>query len=167
MIKLISIEEFKKKAKTRYILNIVLISLLLIFSITGTVLSLLFSTLDYMPNLIINIAVSVVVVLFLIFYFYNIFPIVKHYYSYYKNLNNVSLETRRRMVYLKEIDKKEINCVTYRVMQFIYYEGETSFNEDLYVLDSDVEFVHGKPYKLDTYQNVIISYEELGHADVQ
>ena len=161
MISLIDIGVFKKKAKARYFTHIVTISLVFIFVIVGTLLSLLLSNLDYIINQIINIIITVLFFLFLVFYLLNIFPLVRHYYAYYKNLSDVNLDHRRRMVYFKEIDKKEINNVIYRVLQFVYSEGETEYNDNLYVLDSDVSFQEGQSYKLDTYQNVIVRYEAL------
>lgn len=161
MKELIDIEAFKKKAKTRYVLHIVFISCLLVLTITGSILSLLLSNLDYTLNLILNISITVLVALFTIFYFFNIFPIVKHYYSYYKNMSDVSLEHRRRVVFFKEIDNKDISNVTYRVVQFTYNEGEKEYNENLFLLDTDIQFEGGKVYRLDTYHNVIIAYEVL------
>ena len=161
MQELIDINGFKKKAKTRYVINIVLISCLLIFTVGGSITSLLLSSLDYIPNLIINIVVTVLVAVFSIFYFLNIFPVIRHYYSYYKNMSGVSVDHRRRMVYLKEVDNKIIDNVTYRVVQFVYNEGETEYNENLFLLDTDMNFTEGQAYKLATYQNVIISYEVL------
>ena len=71
----------------------------------------------------------------------------------------VNLEHRRSMKFYKEIEEKEINNVTYRVLQFVYYEGETEYNDNLYVLDNDVKFIEGRSYRLDTFHNVIIRYE--------
>ena len=161
MKELIDINEFKKKAKTRYVLHIVFISCLLVLTITGSILSLLLSNLDYTLNLILNIVITVLVALFTIFYFLNIFPIVRHYYSYYENMSSVSLEHRRRVVFLGEIENKDIGTVTYRVVQFTYFEGEKEYNENLFLLDTGINFVHGQAYKLDTYHNVIIAYEVL------
>ena len=161
MKELIDINEFKKKAKTRYVLHIVFISCLLVLTITGSILSLLLSNLDYTLNLILNIVITVLVALFTIFYFLNIFPMVKHYYSYYKNMSVVNLEHRRRVIFLKEINNKDIDNVTYRVAQFTYSEGEKEYNENLFLLDTDIKFVGGKVYKLDTYHNVIVAFEEI------
>lgn len=161
MKELININEFKKKAKTRYVLHIVFISCLLILTITGTTLSLLFSNLDYTWNLIINIVSSVLVAVFVIFYFLNIFPIVSHYYSFYKGMSEVNLDHRRRVVFYQEVERKSIHNVSYRVLQFVYNEGEKEYNENLFLLDTGVEFVKGQSYKIDTYHNTIVSYEAL------
>ena len=80
-------------------------------------------------------------------------------------MNEVTLEHRRRLVFFKEIDGKEIGKVNYRVLQFVYLEGETEYNENLYVLDSDVSFIEGQAYQLDTYHNVIIKYEVIEDAE--
>lgn len=161
MKELINIDGFKKKAKLRYVLNIVFLAVILLATIGGTITSLLLSHLDYTVNMIINIVVTVVVGLFIIFYLLNIFPIISHYYTYYKNLNVASLEHHRRLVFFREIENKEINNVKYRVLQFFYQEGEYRYIDNLYVLDNDVKLIEDQAYKVQTYQNVIISYEAL------
>ena len=161
MKELISINEFKKSAKTRYVLHIIFIVALITLTIAGSVCSLIFSTLDYQLNLILNIVIGVVVICFSFFYFLNIFPIVKHYYSFYKGLNEVSLEHRRRLVYLEESNNKEIDNTKYRVLLFKYSEGEKEYKENLYVLDNGINFDVNKEYKIVTYHNVIIRFEEI------
>ena len=117
-MELIDIKSFKKKAKIRYILNLVLVLLFLALVAAGLVLSLLLSKLDYTLNLIINISVSVVVVILAIFYFANIFPIITHYYKFYKNMHDVNLEHRRSRTFVEELESKNINYVNYRVLLF-------------------------------------------------
>ena len=165
MVELLEIDDFKKKIKTRYVLHISLIFALILCTISGAIASLLLSKLDYILNLTINIIVTVFISLFLIFYFLNIFPIVSHYYHYFRTLSNVNLEHRLRLVFLNEIENKDVDNVTYRVLQFSYKEGEKEYIDNLYVLDSDIEFVPGDIYKIDTYHNVIIKYEDLSHAN--
>ena len=164
---LININEFKKKAKIRYILHLVLVSLLLVGIIAGLVLSLLLSSLDYTVNLIINISVSIVVVILAIFYFANIFPLISHYYKFYKNMNEVGLEHRRNRTFVEEKNSKNIGGVKYRVLLFSYLEGENEYKEDLFVLDNDIAFIKGASYKIATYQNVIIRKEDLANANVK
>lgn len=163
-MELININEFKKKAKIRYILHLILVSLLLAIVIVGLVLSLVYSTLDYQINMIINIVVSVVVAILAIFYFTNIFPIISHYYKFYKNMNDVGLDHRRRRTFVEELERKNIQHVNYRVLLFSYTEGETEYKENLYVLDNDIEFKPGNSYKIATYHNVIVKSEDLDHA---
>ena len=161
MIELISINEFKKNAKTRYVLHLIFIVALLALTLAGSICSLIFSKLNYNLNLILNIVVGVVVVIFALFYFMNIFPIVRHYYSFYKGLNEVNLEHRRRLIYLNECDNKEIDNTKYRVLLFKYTEGENEYKENLYVLDNDIQLNKNKEYKVITYHNVIIRFEEI------
>lgn len=161
MKELIKINEFKKNAKLRYVLHIIFITSLLVLTIAGAVLLLVFSSLDYTLNQIIAVVLCVLVCLFTIFYFLNIFPIIKHYYSFYKGLNEVNLENRRRMVFNEKKNIKEIDNTKYNVYEFIYNEGETDYKEGLYVLDSEVNFEPGKEYKIQTYHNVIIRFEEI------
>ena len=158
---LININEFKKKAKIRYILHIVLVSLLLIGTLTGCLLSLFLSTLDYEINLAINLIVSIVVTLGAIFYFANVFPLISHYYRFYKNMSEVGLDHRRRRTFVQELEPKTMNYVKYRVLLFSYREGESEYKENLYVLDNDMKFIHQDDYKLTTYQNVIVKCEDL------
>lgn len=161
MTDLIRIKEFKQSAKVRFILHLVLIIVLLTSAIAGSICSLIFSTLDYNVNLILNIVCGVLILCFGIFYFLNIFPIVRHYYSFYKGLNEVNLEHRRRLIYLQEINEKEIDNTKYRVLLFKYNEGEKEYKENLYVLDNNVTFKENQEYKIVTYHNVIIRFEEI------
>ena len=103
MVTLIDIEKGKRSSKRRFILHIVFVSILSILVIGGSVASLLLSRLDYDLNLILNIVVDALYIIFIIFYFINVFPVVYHYYNLFRNMNNVSLEKRRHLVYLKEI----------------------------------------------------------------
>ena len=160
-MELINIKSFKKKAKKRYVLHLVFVSLFLALAVTGLILSLLLSNLEYTPNMIINIVLSVLVAVFAIFYFFNIFPLIRHYYRFFKNMNEVALERHRRRVFEEELPSKNINLVKYRVVLFSYSEGEKEYRENLYVLDNDVEFKKGQPYKIATYHNVIIKCEEI------
>ena len=164
-MELISINEFKKKAKIRYILNLILVLLLLAGVITGLVLSLLLSTLDYQINMVINIVVSILVTLVAIFYFSNVFPIIQHYYKYYKNMSDIGLDHRRSRTFVEELDSKNIQHVNYRVLLFSYREGEKEYKENLYVLDNDIQYQVGNVYRITTYRNVIVRSEDLGHAN--
>lgn len=161
MTKLIDVEIYKKRSKKRFVINLIGIILTSVLIIAGVVLLLIFSTLEYIPNLIISIVLLVLYVLFIVFYFLNIFPLINHYYKTFKNANNFSLENRRRMVFVKEIDNKDINNVRFRVLQFSYNEGEKTYIDNLFLLDSIEEFELNKEYRLLTYKNIICEYEEL------
>ncbi len=167
MTRIIDIDGGKKKANTRYVLNIILVVVLSIGIITGSILSLFFSKLDYIPNLIINTVVDILLVIFLVFYFFNIFPVVSYYHKLFKGMNSVALDHRRKMTFVEERETKTLNNVDLRVLLFSYKEGETVYEEHLFVLDSGVQFEPSKSYKLDTYQNIIVGYEELSHATIQ
>lgn len=162
---LLDIRAFKKAAKRRYILNIVLYVITTVLVLTGVVLLLLLSNLDYMFNLIANILITCLFVLGSIFYFLNIFPIIHHYYAFYRDMNEVALEHRNNMVYIEEQEQKIINNVKYRNLQFCYHEKQEIYYENIYVLDNDVTFNANHRYRLKTYHNVIIRYEESTYAD--
>lgn len=161
MENVIDIKKGKKQITRRFIIHISLISLLSVAVILTDILLLIYSTLDYIPNLIIDIVISVLLIILLLFYFINIFPLDSYYFKFYKGLNETTLEHHRRLKFVKEIDNKDIDKVTHRVLQFSYMEGENLYIENLYVLDSDVSFDELKVYKIDTYHNVIIKYEEI------
>lgn len=81
-------------------------------------------------------------------------------------MNQIAFEHRRRLKYEEEKDNRINENVRYRTLNFTYKEGENIYNENLYVLDNDVEFIKDKYYSLFTYQNIIISYEEAKDATV-
>ena len=166
MKNVLDINKGKRKAKTRFILHIIFVVLLTAGVITGSILSLLFSSLDYIPNLVINIVLDALLVIFLIFYFLNIFPVVNYYRRFYKGMSNLTMEHRRKMLYVGEKGIRTLNNVNFKVLLFSYKEGENEYEEHLYVLDSDVKFEEHAPYAIDTYQNVIVRYQEIGHAAI-
>ena len=166
MTTLIDIKEGKKKSKRRFILHIIFVSILSILVIGGTITSLLLSSLDYNWNLISNILIWAFYLIFIVFYFINIFPVVSHYYFFYKNMNEVALEKRRHLTYVGEIENKTLSNVIYRVVQFSYKEGESEFIDNLYLLDSDYQFIANKAYRLQTFRNVIIRSEDLSDATI-
>lgn len=81
-------------------------------------------------------------------------------------MNQIAYEHRRRLKYVEEKENRINENVRYRTLNFTYIEGENIYNENLYVLDNDVEFIRDKYYSLFTYQNIIISYEEAKDATV-
>ena len=165
-MELLNINKFKKKAKIRYVLHVSLVLLLLVGVLVGCLLSLFLSNLDYQLNMVLNIIISVIVLLAAIFYFANIYPIISHYYKFFKNMNEVGLEHRRRRTFIQELESKNIHYVKYRVLLFSYREGEKEYKENLYVLDNDFNFVANHDYKLATYQNVIVKCEDLLNANI-
>lgn len=166
MTALVDIEKGKKTSKRRFILHIISVSVLSILVIGGLIVSLLLSKLDYTWNLVLNIVAGGLYIIFMVFYFINIFPIVLHYYSLFKNINEVAIEKRRHLVYVREIESRTFSNVVYRVLQFSYKEGENEFIDNLYVLDNDYQFIENKAYKLATYRNIIIRSEEISNASI-
>ena len=166
MTSLIDVKSTRKKSKTRFYLHVVGISILTTTVIVGSILLLLFSNLDYEINLVVNIVLDGCYFSFLVFYFFVIFPVVKHYYKLFSKMNQVSFEHRRRLCFVEEKEYKTTNNVKFRSLCFTYKEGENEYQENLYVLDSDIQFEENKYYSIFTYQNVIISFEEIQNATV-
>ena len=166
MTALIDVKEIKKKSRVRFFLHIFGIIFLTLGVIAGSLLLLLLSNLDYIPNLILTIVLDATYFSLLVFYFFSIFPIVKHYYKVFGKMNQVAFEHRRRLKYVEEKENRINENVRYRTLCFIYKEGENNYNENLYVLDNNVKFIKDKYYSLFTYQNIILSYEEAKDATV-
>ena len=166
MTSLVDIKKGQKTSKRRFILHIIAVSILSILVIGGLVASLLLSKLNYTWNLILNIVAGGLYIIFMVFYFINIFPIVHHYYSLFKNINEVSIEKRRHLTYVGEIDNRTVSNVVYRVLQFSYKEGENEYVDNLFVLDNDYQFIINKAYKIATYRNIIIRCEEISDASI-
>ena len=164
MKNIIDIDGGKRKSKARFVIHLTLVIVLTAGVIAGSLVLIFLSTLDYIPNLIINIVMDSLWALFLVFYFINIFPVVSYYHRFYKGMSSLTIEHRRKMCFVEENDNKIINNVNFRVLSFSYREGETEYQEHLFVLDSDVQFEQSKSYKIDTYQNIIVRYQEIANA---
>ena len=152
MNRLLDIKLANRRSKRRYVIHIVLISLLSVMVIAGSLLSILFSSLDYYPNLIINIVVDCLYLVFMVFYFLNIFPMVRRYYKIYKGMNGVNLENRRNMTFVEQREDKTMDYIVFKVMNFSY------------LLDTEASFKEGESYSLETYQNIIVGVKEITHA---
>lgn len=166
MNQIIDIDGGKRKSKTRFIVHIVLVVTLTVGIIGGSLASLFLSKLDYLPNLIINIVVDILLILSLVFYFFNLFPPVVYYYRLYKGMNRFSIEHRRKMTYVQEKEERTFNNVRFRVLLFSYKEGEKEYQEHLYILDNKVQLNESKSYSLDTYQNIIVRFKEISDATI-
>ena len=166
MIELIDVENGKRKSAVRFVIHLIVVLLLIVGTATGSVLSLIYSTLDYQLNLVLNIVIDSLVVCFLIFYFFSIFPIVHHYYKIFKGMNPVAYDHRRDLTYVEEREIKTINNVKFRTFNFSYKEGEGTYQENLFVLDSDIELKAGAHYSVYAYQNIIVKLEEIKNATV-
>ena len=166
MTQVLDIDGGKRKAKTRFIIHLVLVITLTVGVITGSLLLLFLSSLDYIPNLIVNIVIDILLVIFLLFYFFNIFPVVSYYNHLYKGMNALSLEHHRKMTFIEEKEIRTVSNVNLRVFSFSYKEGEEEYQENLYVLDSNVSLETSKSYTIDTYQNIIVRYQEMGNATI-
>ena len=81
-------------------------------------------------------------------------------------MNQIAFEHRRRLKFEEEKENRINDNVRYRTLNFTYKEGENIYNENLYVLDNNVEFIKDKYYSLFTYRNIIISYEEAKDATI-
>ena len=166
MTDLIDVKAIKRKSTIRFIIHLIVISLLTLIVISGSVISLIYSSLEYQLNLIINIIVDSGFTCLLIFYFFNIFPIVNCYYRLFKKINHVAYEHRRNLEFIEERNNKTIDNVKFRTLNFSYKEGENTYQENLYVLDNGYEFKKGEHYSLFTYHNIIIKLEEKSHASI-
>ena len=166
MVVVLDYQRLKKKAKTRYIIHLISIALIIALTIAGALLLLLLSNLDYLLNMVLDILLCSIVFIFVFFYFLNIFPIVRHYYVFFKNANEVSLEKRNSITYVEEAGEKVIDNVKYRNLRFSYIEKQTTYYENLYVLDSDLTILEGTKIKAYTYHTVIVKYEVPNNATI-
>ena len=157
-MKIIAITGSKGKTSVCYLLYKYLLNIGKITSI--------YSSLDYEVNLVINIVLDSLYFCFLVFYFFSIFPIVKHYYKVFGKMNQTAYEHRRRLQFVEEKDHRTTDNVRFRTLNFTYKEGENVYQENLYVLDNDINLEKDKYYSLFTYQNIIISLEEVSNASI-
>lgn len=168
MIEVVNTKEQIAKAKRRYVLNILLIVLFVLAYSTGSIVLLVTSSLKYTLPMVIDIVISVICVSFLIFYFLNIFPIVRHYFKFYRALERGTLERRRYVTFEKEVETKTKDGVVYRQFMFSFEEQQKKFYERIYVLDNPgLNFKEGQLIKAVTFQNVLLKYEEVENAKVQ
>lgn len=157
-----------KQAKKRFILNLIFIISFIVIYVAASVLLLILSPNNYTVYMIINIVISTLCLGLIIFYFGNIFPVVKHYYSFYKSLATHTNTKKRIVTYEKEDEIKYRDGVKYRQFVFSYEEAGKKFFDRVLVLDNDSLVLDaGVAYKIYTYQNVMLTYEVYQYANAQ
>ena len=77
------------------------------------------------------------------------------------------LDYRLNLILSKEKNIKTISNIRFRTLSFSYKEGEGTYLDNLYVLDSDIELKKGQKYSLYTYRNIIIKLEEINNAAIK
>lgn len=165
MIKVIDSFVEIKKAKRRYALGIVFISLFIAAIIATMVLLLVLSPKNYVPMMIIDIVVSAIGLSIVIFFFINLFPILRHYYKFYKALESGTMKRKKIVVFDHEDERKEKEGVFYRQLIFSYQEAGETYYDRIFVLDNDaLSFEKGKRVRIATFQNVLCEYEEVEDA---
>lgn len=165
MIKVINSFEESKKAKTRYILGLVFISLFIALLVAGAVLLLILSPKNYTLMMIIDIVVTAIGLSVVIFFFINVFPVLRHYFKFYSALENGTMKKKKTVVFDHEDERKEKEGVIYRQLIFSYVEAGETYFDRVFVLDNDsLNFEKGKRIKIATFQNVLCEYEVLDDA---
>lgn len=161
----VDIAKRKKEANRLYYGEVALLAGLIALLIGVNVLLLLLSPHNYIIYLIIDIAVSVLLIVAFLFVFLNLFPLAKTYQNFYKNINKTAYERARKLIYVGEKERKDIGNVSHRVLAFRYVEGFVTLEENVYVLDDDdLAFQEGDLVKVRTYRNVLMEGEVIDHA---
>lgn len=167
-MEVIDVSKLIKCSKKRFIWNLVFVSLFFIICLTADLLLLFLSNNNYLIPLIIAIIITSICLVGLIFYFGNIFPLVRHYYSFSKRLATTTNIRKRVMTYEKEIENKIKNGVTYRQFIFSYSDAGKNYYDKIYILDADtLEFETSKSYTLFTFENTLIKFEEQVDAETK
>lgn len=159
-MEVIDVTKSISQAKKRFVLNLIFIIAFIVCYVTGSVLLLLFSPHNYVVPFIIEVVMTTLCVGFIIFYFGNLFPVVKHYYSFYNALSKSTNIKKRVVMFEKEDEIKYRDGVKYRQFIFSYEESGKKFFDKVFVLDAD-ELVldSGVTYRITTFQNTLLNYE--------
>ena len=167
MIKVIDSLKEIKKAKKRYTFGIIFIALFITLLIAGAVLLLVLSPRNYIPMMIIDIVVTAIGLSVIIFFFINIFPVLRHYYKFYKALEDGTMKKKKIVVFDHEEQQKEKEGVMYRQLIFSYDEAGETYYDRVFVLDNDsLNFEKGQRIKIATFQNVLCEYEDMNDATI-
>ena len=167
MIKAIDSFNEIKKAKRRYTFGIIFITLLITILVAGAVLLLILSPKNYVPMMIIDIIATAIGLSVIIFFFVNVFPVLRHYYKFYKAMENGTMKKKKIVVFDHEDEQKERDGVIYRQLIFSYVESGETYYDRIFVLDNDsLSFEKGQRVKISTFQNVLCEYEDIKDATI-
>jgi len=167
-MEIIDIKQETKKAKQNFVLSIVFVSLFIVLCLVACLLLFFFSKHNYLVPLIVDIVITSLLFIGLIFYFGNVFPFLKHYYGFYLRLSNSTNIHKKTVVYDHEIENKYRDGVKYRQLVFSYNESGKTFFDKIFVLDADeLQFENGKTYHIFTFENTLLKFEEFNHAETK
>lgn len=168
MVKVIDTPVEIEKAKKRYAFGIVFISLFIAFTIAGAVLLLILSPKHYTLMMILDIVFTTICLSVILFFFINLFPVLRHYYKFYVAMERCTMKRRKVVSFEREDERKVKDGVIYRQLIFSFKEAGETYHDRVMVLDNDsLSFTEGQVVKIATFQNVLLEYEEMKNATLE
>ena len=149
-----------QKAKSTFFRYSLAFSLLLTAVIVGDVLLVALANEDYLVNLIISVAVTILFIWFAIYFFTNIYNELNARYRYFKGYDS-GIQSIDEVVFIKKSDELSyINGVYAYPMAVRFVSNLESQDKIIYTLDKDLDLEAGDKLTITTYQRILIKAEK-------
>ena len=155
----VDIENEYKKAKSTFLRQSLLFSLILTLVLIGDVLLFTLSGENYVPNLIIAAVITTLFSWYAIFFFTNIYGEINSRYRFYKGYES-GLKPVEEVEFLSQRDEiLYVNGLYVYELSVRYFEGITHQDKIIYCFDK-VGFEAGDKLTIETYQRIIIKADK-------
>ena len=155
----VDIENEFKKAKSTFLRQSLLFSLILTLVLIGDVLLVTLSGENYVANLIIAAVITTLFSWYAIFFFTNIYGEINSRYRFYKGYDS-GLKPVEEVEFLSQRGEiLYVNGLYVYELSVRYFEGITHQDKIIYCFD-ETNFEAGDKLTIETYQRIIIKAEK-------
>lgn len=155
----VDIENEYKKAKSTFLRQSLLFSLILTLVLIGDVLLVTLSGENYVANLIIAAVITTLFSWYAIFFFTNIYGEINSRYRFYKGYDS-GLKPVEEVEFLSQRGEiLYVNGLYVYELSVRYFEGITHQDKIIYCFDK-TNFEGGDKLTIETYQRIIIKAEK-------
>ena len=155
----VDIENEYKKAKSTFLKQSLLFSLILTLVLIGDVLLVTLSGENYVINLIIAAVITILFSWYAIFFFTNIYGEINSRYRFYKGYDS-GLKPVEEVEFLSQRGEiLYVNGLYVYELSVRYFEGITHQDKIIYCFDK-LDFEVGDKLTIETYQRIIVKAEK-------
>ena len=159
MIYSVDVEYEYKKSKSKLLRCSLLFASILTTTLVADILLIVLSNENYIASLVIAIIITVLLSWFIIFFFSSLYGDMNKRYRYFKGYESGEKSTEEVQVLTKIGDMCRINGLYAYPIRVKSFDGLTSVEKVIYVLNNSLDVKEDDRLTITTYQRIIIEAE--------
>jgi len=159
MLYSVDVNDEYKKSKSKLLRCSLLFAGILAITLTADTLLIILSKENYIPSLIIAIVITSLFGWFAIFFFSSLYGDMNKRYRYFKGYESGEKSTEEVQVLTKIGDMCRINGLYAYPIRVKSFDGLTSVDKVIYVLNNSLDVKEDDRLTITTYQRIIIEAE--------